>query len=316
MKTSGLAVRKGKAMGGLRLLRSFFAETKIILLYGLISIVTILWLPSYISTSVSLIMLTFFVIKQIRERPEVDLRSLVRSLISGSVPGYSTFMIVVLFVIYTSWLAEFLANGELDKALASFFFTVGIMPLYAIHITYSLGTETERLPKKILISALSKPSGRASFEELKEAYTKGEKALIELNEKKGHNWIPFLRLYLFHKDTLHKWFMLVSEKSQEEKFKEIIGEQEKIETYKTNFDDYNDISSKLFRILKEIRSEGYSDDDISVYISGGTSAVTLALTLFAVKDGRQVEYIRQDTREIVAINISFEDLYSFSPEER
>ncbi len=303
-------------MGGLRLPKSVFDETKLILLYGLVSTVAILWCPAFISPLVALAMSVFFLIKQINEKPEVELRSLVRSLISGSIPGYSTFMIVILFIVYTSWFADFLAQGSFYKALASFLFTAGLAPLYAMHIEYKLGKETDRVPKKILISALSKPSGKASLEELKEAFTKGEKALIELNKEKWHNWVPFLRLYIFHKDTLHRWFMLVSKESQEEKFKEIIGEQEKIETYEANFDNYNDISSKLFRILKEIRSEGYSDDDISVYISGGTSAVTLALTLFAVKDGRQVEYIRQDTKEIVAINISFEDLYSFSPEER
>ena len=302
-------------MDGLRLVKNVFDETEIISLYGVISTVAILWCPTFISPLVALAMLVFFLIKQRNEKPEVELRSLVRSLISGSIPGYSTFMIVVLFIIYTSWLADFLAQGSLYKALASFLFATGLAPLYALHIDYSLGAETDRVPKKTLISALSEPKGKASFEDLKEAYTKGEKALIELNRKKWHNWIPFLRLYLFHKDTLHKWFMLVSEKSQEEKFMEIVGEWEKIETYETNFDDYNDISSRLSKILKEIRRGGYSDDDISVYISGGTSAVTLALTLFAVKDGRQVEYIRQDTREIVAINISFEDLYSFSPEE-
>ena len=303
-------------MDGLRLAKSVFDEIKFILLYGLTSTAVILYAPDFISlpVAIAILIICFFIHR--KKKPEVYLRHIVRSLISGSFPGYSTFFIVVLFIVYTSWLAEFLKEGSFYKALSSLLFTIGLIPLYALSIEPKLGAKTERRPKKILISALSEPRGKASFKELKEAYAKGETGLIELNKEKWHNWIPFLRLYLFHRDTLHKWFMLVSERSQVEKFKEIVGEWEKIKTYEADFDDYNDISSKLYKILKDIRREGYDDEDVSVYISGGTSAITLALTLFAVKDGRQVEYIRQDNGEIEAINVSFEDLYSFSPEER
>lgn len=303
-------------MVGLRLAKSVFDEIKFILLYGLVSILAILYAPDFISLLVALAVWVLCLILHKQKKPEVYLRHIVRSLISGSIPGYSTFGIVVLFIIYTNWLSNFLAEGSFYKAISSLLFTLGLIPLYALSIELKLGAKTERRPKKILISALSKPSNEEGFEELKEAYAKGEAGLIELNKRKRHNWIPFLRLYLFHRDTLEKWFMLVSKESQVEKFKEIVGEWEKIKTYETDFDDYNDISSKLYKILKDIRREGYNDDDISVYISGGTSAITLALTLFAVKDGRQVEYIRQDNGEIEAINVSFEDLYSFSPEER
>lgn len=179
-------------MDGLRLFKGFFVETKTIFLYGLASIITIFWIPSFISPLVSLLILILLITKQVHERPEIDLRSLVRSLISGSIPGYSTFMVMVLFIVYTSWFADFLAESSFYKALASLFFTIGVVPLYAIHIRYNLGTEINKSPKRILISALSKPNGKASLEDMKEAYIRGEKALIELNQEKWHNWVPFL----------------------------------------------------------------------------------------------------------------------------
>jgi len=297
-------------------IKRMFYEAKFVLLYGIFSTAVIFCLPNSISLLIALAVWVLCLILHKQKKPEVYLRHIVRSLISGSIPGYSTFGIVVLFIIYTNWLSNFLADGSFYKALSSLLFTLGLIPLYALSIEPKMGAKTERSPKKILISALSAPSDETSFKVLKEAFDKGEVGLIELNKEKKHNWIPFLRLYLFHRDTLEKWFILVSKKSQEEKFKEIVGEWEKIKTYEADFDDYNDISSKLYKILKDIRREGYNDEDVSVYISGGTSAITLALTLFAVKDGRQVEYIRQDNGEIEAIEISFEDLYSFSPEER
>ncbi len=316
-----MVVRREKDMGGLRLIKNFFKnffnETKCILFYGIISFVVIIWCPAFINLLLSFVMFIIFLNKQMGEKPEVDLRSLVRSLVSGSIPGYSTFMIIILFIVYTSWFADFLLKGDFFKAIASFFFTVGIIPLYALSLKYNFGTQTDRVPKKILVSALSKPKGKANLEDLKKAYKSGENALIMLNQTSWHNWIPILRLHLFHKDTLHKWFILVSNESKDyiNNLKEIT-EEEKIEALEADFNNYDSISSKLLYILREIKKKGYSDNDISVYISGGTSAVTLALTLFAVKDGRQVEYVRQDSMDITAINISFEDLHSFSPEGR
>ena len=312
----GLVVKEEKVMGGLRSIKNILVETKYILLYGVVSIITMVWCHPLITLLISTLMFFYSYIRQKNDRPEIDLRFIIRSLISGSIPRYSTLIVVILFIVYTSWLADFLAKGYLLKAIASLFFTLGIIPLYAMSLNYNFGSQTDRVPKKILVSALSEPKGEASFEDLNNAYKNGEEALVALNKNKRHNWIPILRLHLFHKDKLQKWFILVSDKSKDfiKHLQEITGEQGKVKHYVADFNNYESISFQLLRILREIKKEGYNDEDISVYISGGTSAVTLALTLFAVKDGRQVEYIRQDNEDIVAINIGLEDLYSFNPE--
>jgi len=125
---------------------------------------------------------------------------------------------------------------------------------------------------------------------------------------------------------LEKAYILVSNESAnfKEQLRDVLGDGECISFVPkqggVDFNDYEGIHKELLEVLREIKRDGYKDEDISVFISAGTSAVTLALTMFAVKEGRQVEYIKQsnkpEERDIVAINISFEDVYSFSPEER
>ena len=103
-----MVVRREKDMGGLKLIKNLFSETKYILFYGATSFVVMQWSPTFINLFLSLVMSIIFLTKQVYEKPEVDLRSLVRSLISGSIPGYSTF--IILFIVYTSWFADFLLN--------------------------------------------------------------------------------------------------------------------------------------------------------------------------------------------------------------
>ena len=134
--------------------------------------------------------------------------------------------------------------------------------------------------------------------------------------------MPLLRSYLFHKknESIEVLYIIISDKSGRYKcnFKKIIGDKTPVQFSKEiDFNNYDAIHIELLSILKDIKRKGYTDEDISVFISGGTSAVTLALTMFAVKEGRQVEYVKQDeSKDIVKIDIGLRDLYSFAPELR
>ncbi|WP_147425004.1 hypothetical protein [Hydrogenivirga caldilitoris] len=284
--------------------------------------------------AIPLLILSNLFLFKIFYRPEFDLKYLIRSALAGSFPSVLTFFFVLFFAIFTSWIADFLKENNYYQAIGTSVFTFGLIFAFALSIPHGrLGKTGERQPKKVLICALSKPGliGRNAqqksedevFEEMKRLLANGDKERILGLD---HTWAPFLELYLFHKEKLEKWYILISKEvyKSKDKFIEILGEEAKEivhfkpESEGIDFNNYEEIVGVLTEILKEIKRSGYDDEDISVYISGGTSAITLALTLFAVKDGRQVEYLTQseNDKKIISINISFEDLYSFSPEAR
>ncbi|MDQ7083108.1 MAG: hypothetical protein Q9N34_09330 [Aquificota bacterium] len=144
------------------------------------------------------------------------------------------------------------------------------------------------------------------------------------------NWAPLLRAIFFHTPVLEKVYLLVSHQSVKDKqkllrildeYKRITGEDFEVSfSEPVDFNSYEDIHFQLKKNIKEVKRNGYRDTDISIYISGGTSAVTLALTLLAVKEGRQVEYLPQlqgpGNAEIVSINVGMKDIFAFAPELR
>ncbi len=269
------------------------------------------------------------------KKPHIELRSIISSALTGSFPSFAAFVSMVLFIIFTSWLADDLRNATnsigIINATLDVIYTLGLLPAFALSIPEykpKSGSSTKPEPKKVLISALSDPrSGDEVFSELKskfkEAYLQSSfEEAEEILKGLKMNWIPLLRSYLFHKkkQTIEILYVLISNESGrfKDKFKEIIDNKTPVQfSEKVDFNDYDAIHIELLKILKDIRRNGYTDEDISVFISGGTSAVTLALTMFALKEGRQVEYVKQDeSKDIVKIDIGLIDLYSFAPELR
>lgn len=326
----------------------FNLQQIVLLVYGIFAIIYILRIGNNLAKpcqsnmlinvilfiAIPLLILSILILLKISCRPEIDLKYLMRSALAGSFPSIATFFFVSFFAIFTSWIADFLKENNYYQAIETSIFTFGLIFAFALSIPEGkLGKTGERQPKKVLICALSK-SGliRRNDQQKSEAEVLEEmKRLLANRDKEGilrlnHSWAPLLELYLFHKEKLEKWYILISKEVYElkDKFIEILGEEAKeIVHFKPewegiDFNNYEEIAKVLKEILKEIKRSGYDDEDISVYISSGTSAVTLALTLFAVKDGRQVEYLKQseNDKKIISINISFEDLYSFSPEAR
>jgi len=49
---------------------------------------------------------------KLNKKPELDLRRFIRSAITGSFSGYATLLFAILFVIYTSWMADDLRKRE------------------------------------------------------------------------------------------------------------------------------------------------------------------------------------------------------------
>ncbi len=188
-------------------------------------------------------------------------------------------------------------------------------------------------PKRVLIFALSRPSLIPPPKDHKEIKnlprrvicTLWEIELGKLEEQKSEgsqrsenltssddnrkpkksgqrlNWEVPLRSVVHHMDRLERIYVLVSNESRYEEFEEGVlyflrsrGKKVKVErTRHLDFDDYSEILAALLNLIAKVKRDGYSDEDFSFNISGGTSAVTAALIIAAIKEGRQVEYITQ-----------------------
>ena len=334
------------------LAKSFIIETKFLISYALL-VFTFefgklnqkdIFLQLY-EVGSWIILVASLTLQYLFKKPHIELRSIISFALAGSFPSFAAFVSMVLFVVFTSWLAEDLRNITnptcLINATLDVIYALGLLPAFALSIPEykpKSGSSTKPEPKKVLISALSNPNfAKEELDKLKDVFSdaflkenieEAQKLLKDLKLKNKHdcpeeiapNWIPLLRSYLFHRkrDKIERLYVLVSKESSKykDKFEEIIGSNEIIQFSKEiDFNDYDAIHIELLSTLKDIRRKGYTDKDISVFISGGTSAVTLALTMFAVKEGRQVEYVKQDkSKDIVKIDIGLRDLYSFAPE--
>ena len=131
--------------------------------------------------------------------------------------------------------------------------------------------------------------------------------------------------YHAHKGPLEKVYLLVSEnlamfnpdhskeiselnqkilKVLEEKIRNCIGKEIEInfvgKEKGIDFENYHELREVLLKILKEVQ-KNYDTSDITVDISGGTSVVSAALMLIAVKGHIQAQYISQRDPQILKV---------------
>jgi len=140
---------------------------------------------------------------------------------------------------------------------------------------------------------------------------------VEISKFDGFNWKVGALSIAHHFPELERVYLITSNESSNyfdefakgvEEFSKASGKKEiKVEEVgPLDFDDYLQILRRLDETLMRINRLGYRDTDISFNISGGTSAVTAAIIIAAVKEGRQIEYLEQRTgRKLVKIDVSF-----------
>jgi hypothetical protein len=310
-----------------KILWEFLVETRFLFLYFALCFIIITYITKpFLLITASTILFVTVLLFYIYKKPNIDLKRLSGAILSGSFPSYSALVSALIFIIFSSWVAEYLIKGpQLFKAYASFLFSFGLPFVFILALKEKkVHASDEVEPKKVFISGLSEPNNK--FQEFKKRI-KETKDLVEINKQIRFNWIPLLKGLENHiqTKTLEEAYILVSDRSAKYKddflniIKELFGDEvaSKIKFIPENggisFDDYKIIHEELLCLAKKLKRK-YSDEDISVFISAGTSALTLALTLFAVKEGRQVEYTLQSSKEltIVKIDISPEDIFSLS----
>jgi len=320
-------------------------------MFGIVSFAVLYYTPLWASFPISLSILGLLYLYYREKSPHIELKNIVGSILTGTFPATSAIAVAILFITYTSWLADLTGSGiellnkaSIEKDYRDLFFGTLTLLTFIFSLPFvfvmslpesSQGTSGKRQRKKVFIGALSdlRPVGKgadmqAELEEILKIISSETHELDEKLKRVRLNWAPLLRSIFFHTPTLKKIYLLTSEESHRNRdiMEKILNEYKRTtgNSFEVNFSDpidfnsYDEIHSELIKMIKEIKRDGYTDIDISIYISGGTSAVTLALTLLAVKEGRQVEYLIQtknpEDSHIISINISLEDIFSFAPE--
>ena len=319
-------------MGITNRLRGALKELSIPVAFGVLSFVIIRLPYDAVVFLISILLFSLSYFLRLKKKPHVNIKDVAGAIFTGSFPTLSAIGVAILFIIYTSWLAEFLepgSNSSIWDALTTLFliFTLPSVFVLSLH-EQPPAASSQRDKKKVFIGALSTPKSKKDIDKLKQILSDAPENLDEkLKNERTVNWAPIVRAIIYHTPVLEKVFLLVSEESNKHRneledileiYKKVTGTDFVIDFIgPVSFNDYEDIHHELRKVIKKIKSYGYDDRDISVYISPGTAAVTLALTLLAVKEGRQVEYLEQggDYR-ILGINVSIEDIFSLAPELR
>ncbi|WP_459893691.1 hypothetical protein [Hydrogenobaculum acidophilum] len=254
-----------------------------------------------------------WLLKETKQALIKDRYTILQQLFTGNISisiGLAGFLIELILINQLSNIVYFMISNKwgLKEALELFivFFEimgVGLLVLkfydYYIKEQEMLVKEKGREQRRILVLALSKPSENQSNKDLPK------------------NYEPYKDLIDFHKDKLEIIFAIYSEEVKKEGieiFNKIVENiKPSIEIIKKEADYNNGDSIKwvLISIDRELKEKNIKDEEISIYISSGTNAITVYFTLFGLENKRQIEYMRQDTREITVLNLIKEDVLKF-----
>lgn len=282
-----------------------------------------------------------------KKSPEKSVSLVIQDLLSAKLGKIYGILGVIFILSQIAWFADSLFAVSLDNKKGSLFILIEwlgqsfviFLNLISFGLVFLLFYPKKTLKKrsngelekrKVLIMGLSYFSHFQNIDKenlikiLKSSDL--DKEILKVPLKSGSNiplnWQLPLRSIKFHSENLEKVYLLVSEKSGEKEhfnlflecLKAVDIDISKIEKSKpVDFDDTDKIFDELSEILKKIKRKQYKDKDISVNISGGTSALTLCLTLFALEEDRQIEYFTQYEKpaKLKRFNISKEDAILF-----
>ncbi|NPA33857.1 MAG: hypothetical protein GXO48_02890 [Chlorobi bacterium] len=279
-----------------------------------------------------------------RHKAIISLRDVIVSLISGGM-GFSGIISMLAFLIGVGWLTDDLREGKYCLALSSLGLIGSISGLYALSITVKRKTKKKIYPTKVLFSALSippnqeNPNPKEVIDKIKQLYDETRYVSGQFpqvpsstirNTPMGNILYPLLwRIKYSNMKKMHIYFIIskqVCERELTTVFKEILilisqqigNNQTRIEVNfsdPVDFNDYHAISQELECMLNKALRK-HDEEDIAFNISPGTSAVTSAMILAALKEARQIEYITQTTDskdpvELRAFDITEEEILRF-----
>ncbi len=325
-----MEVREGRGMGGLKSLSEkesaiFWAFTLLAYVFITVSLGFFLKSEFHLDPKVHILFhgAVFIIAILILKRKGISVRRYISKMLKGDIASLLGLFTLIVFLLSLNWLSYYIDEGDLENSLNFLLFSLNVPMLYGIYLS-SLPLEKGKIndkpeKRKYLIIALSnlKPSGKEGERELINCILSGN-----LKECKV-NWAPVFRSIEHHLGELRKVFLFISDKSKsdyENLFGKILKEFKK--KYRSDFEvepighlDFNDYNKILSEVYKLFIKYNIKDNEISINISPGTSAVSVAFCIAAVRGGRQVEYIRQDNKELVGIDVNERQVARFIGEE-
>ncbi len=293
------------------------------------------------SAIISLIISILIIITWKRAKATISIRDVIVSLIGGGM-GFSGIISMIAFLIGVGWLTDDLREGRFWLALNSLGLIGSISGLYALSITLKKKPKYTIYPTKVLFSALSIPANltefnieeimpriKTFFDEITCSPNKSPSIYISTSFSipLGNIFFPILwRLKCLENKEIHVYLLIsqkIRDKNMDNKFTEVLkainlhlfNNKATINVFYSepvDFNDYHAISQELECLLnKALRN--HDEGDIAFNISPGTSAVTSAMILAALKEARQIEYITQftDPVELKAFDITEEEILRF-----
>ncbi|NJE13350.1 hypothetical protein [Thermococcus sp. LS2] len=282
---------------------------------------------AFLMSSVVLFLTSLVLLFIRRRKEEVKLdyiRYSIVKILTGDVGAsiYGIILFVILAMALTTWLPDGMEMKNYPLIAGTTFYLIAFFALFLWASPSRKKKDKGFRQAKVLIMALSRPNW--SVEDIKKATCEDlilNKACCVMGSRRVLlNINPLFIAVSKHMPRLEKLILIVSKeivmnedyaeriKTIAGKLKECFGKEVEIEEWL--IDDANDLNRirsdllpKLERLMKEVGAE-----EITIDITGGTAAISGALTLLAVKEDIQAQYLRQDRLEIQKIDIDVFDL--------
>ncbi len=267
----------------------------------------------------------------IKRKQPFNISDVVVNVLAGEGKGLEFLIVFFIGIVASSWSADYLESPSVENILKSLSAIVYLVSTVIFYTWYIQITESKKVktignpypkPTKVLIFAFSTIPKQYSESLLMSAEENDVNGILELlKQNRKINLNPPLQILDLFKDKLEQTVILVSKES--EKHKKVIELLAKHTTKSeinfsepVDFNEYYDILDQIEYQIKKLHRKHYKDEDISIFISSGTSIVTAALVMAAVREGRQVIYYtqREEGSTFKAFNISIDDVKRFVKE--
>ncbi len=294
----------------------------------------------WVSLTVSSVLLIVLLKFMYSRKPDTNFRKMIRDVLGGNIGTVFGLTALILELVLIGWITDYLREGIYWAAASSALMFFNILMMFMLMTSVPRRRHVKRAPekKKILIFALSIPKidpkpGAHSKQYCNDYWELARCIILEKLSKQNHDEncknmlkncktnleLP-ARYIAHHLGTVEKVLILVSKNGSDRYYRDFVCTLKGAIPRKTrpifqmigpaDFNNYQEILDCIKNALKKIFHEGYTDRDISFMISPGTSAVTAALIISAVRDGRQVEYFTQvpDKSEHISIDVNILDV--------
>lgn len=149
-------------------------------MFGIVSFAVLYYTPLWASFPISLSILGLLYLYYREKSPHIELKNIVGSILTGTFPATSAIAVAILFITYTSWLADLTGSGiellnkaSIEKDYRDLFFGTLTLLTFIFSLPFvfvmslpesSQGTSGKRQRKKVFIGALSdlRPVGKGA----------------------------------------------------------------------------------------------------------------------------------------------------------